>query len=488
MRPLDTVGRRRVTAAVAALLLLCLYTTLDVHDVVPGMLTLANPPDPAPATPLPTASASATTTVAQPKDVGAGLPLTSSGTQQPVPTPAGLQAALAAPLTDAALAGRLGLTVRDAATGQHLLDANADTPLIPASTIKLLSAVAVAATFPAGATLSTRVVQGPSPEQVVLVAGGDTLLSPGAGDPRAVVGRAGLGDLVAAAADALRTKGVGRVSVSLDVSYAPGPLLASTWGSDFRSLGITGAVTTVGLSSQRAAPGRPGPADPAASVAAAFAAGLTASGVPASLAPGSTAPPGAPVLASVTSAPVLDQLVVALQDSDDALTESLTRQAAYLKGTPPGFAETATFVRTTLAGLGVDLTGASSVDASGLSRENSVPARVVADVLALGVGDSVPAIHTVVRQLAVSGLSGTLQDRFGDAATHTAAGLFRGKTGTLTGVNALAGTLVTAEGRLLVVVVIDNSARATGGQAGTPAARAALDRVVAVLASCGCRG
>ncbi len=473
------VRRRIVAASGLAVVLIAGYATLDVYDVVPGMLTLATPADPAPATP-PTPAP--TTTVAQPRRTDGGMPLAASGAQQPAPTAAGVQAATAAALADPALAGSLGATVRDAATGTHLLDVNADTPLIPASNLKLLSAAAVAATFPVDATFTTRVVQGPTPGQVVLVAGGDTLLNPGAGDPTAVAGRAGLGDLVTATAAALTTKGVTKVSVALDLGHAPGPLLAPTWPASFRPTGVTGAVASIGLSSQRVTPGHPGPADPAASVGAAFVAGLTAHGVSATLAAPATAPPGAPTLASATSAPVLDQLGLALQDSDDALTESLTRQAAYAKGTAPGFAEAAAFVRTTVSGLGVDLTGVSTVDASGLSRENLAPARVIADVIALG--ERLPTLNHALLEMAVAGLSGTLENRFAAANTHVAAGVFRGKTGTLTGVNALGGSVVTADGRLLVVDVMSNTA---GPGRGTDAVRAALDRVIAVLASCGCR-
>jgi D-alanyl-D-alanine carboxypeptidase/D-alanyl-D-alanine-endopeptidase (penicillin-binding protein 4) len=472
--------RRGVAVAGAVVLLVAGYATLDVYDVVPGVLTLANAPDPAPATPTPTPSA--TTTVAQPRDADAGMPLAASGQQQPVPSAAGLQAATAAALADPALAGRLGLTVRDAATGTHLLDVNPDTPLIPASNLKLLSGAAVAATFPVDATFTTRVVQAADPGRVSLVAGGDTLLNPGAGDPNAVAGRAGLGDLVGGTAAALKAKGVSSVVVSLDLTHAPGPLLAPTWSPTFRPTGITGAVASIGLSSQRVTPGRPGPADPAAAVGAAFVSGLAAQGVKATLAAPAAAPPGASTLATVTSAPVVDQLGLALQDSDDALTESLTRQAAYAKGTAPGFAEAAAFVRTTLGGLGVDLTGVSTVDASGLSRENLVPARVVADVI--GLGERLPSFNHAMQEMAVAGLSGTLEDRFAAPNTRTAAGVFRGKTGTLTGVNALGGTVVTADGRLLVVDVISNT---DGPGRGTTAVRAALDRFVAVLASCGCR-
>ena len=476
--------RRVAVAVVSVLLALVGYAALDVYDVVPGVLTLAPAPDPVPAQPQPAVPTSgATTTVAQPRAEAVGAPLVGSGSEQPLPTTAGLQSALAPALADPALSGRVGLAVRDAATGNHLLDLDADAPLIPASNVKVLSAAAVAATFPAGATLTTTVVQGAAPDQVVLVAGGDTLLAPGAGDPTAVVGRAGLGDLATATAAALQGKGVGSATVRLDLSYAPGPLLAPTWGSDFRPLGITGAVSAIGLGTQRVVPGKPGPADPATAVGAAFVAALQTAGVKATLAAPAAAPAGAAVLATAASAPVLDQLELALQDSDDALTETLTRQAAYLKGVPQGFAPTGAFVRDTLAGLGVDMGGVTLVDGSGLSREDQAPPRVVADVLALALGDRLPAMRSVVRNLAVAGLSGTLADRFTGGA-HGAAGLFRGKTGTLTGVNALAGTLVTADGRLLIVDVIANS---TGAGAGTTAARAALDRVIAVLASCGCR-
>ena len=476
------VVRRRIAVVLAALLIVAGYVTLDVHDVVPGMLTLAPEPDPAPVTP--TATATATTTVVQPRDAHAGMPLVTSGEQQPVPTPEGIRAATAATLADPALTGNLGVSVRDAATGDHLLDVRADDPLLPASSLKLMSAAAVDATFPLGATLTTKVVQGTAPDRVVLVAGGDTLLNPGAGDATAVAGRAGLGDLVTGTANALRSKGTGSATVSLDLSYASGPLLAPTWSPAFRPSGITGAVAAIGLSSQRAVPGRPGPADPTASVAAAFVAGLKAAGIRASLGDQTKAAQGAVTLASVTSAPVADQLALALDESDNALTESLTRQAAYRKGTPPGFAETARFVRDTVGGLGVNLSGVTTVDASGLSRENQLPTRVLADVMALGTSSKVAGMTVTLHDLPIAGLSGTLATRFDERDTHTAAGVAQAKTGTLTGVNALAGTVVTTDGRLLTFAAIANG---TGPQAGTEAARAALDRFVAVLASCGCR-
>jgi D-alanyl-D-alanine carboxypeptidase/D-alanyl-D-alanine-endopeptidase (penicillin-binding protein 4) len=475
--------RRLLLAVAAVLTLLVGYATLDVYDHAPGILTLAPPPDPVPVTTP--GSAATASTVPQPRAAPAGMPLATSGAAAPVPTTAGLQAAVGGVLAGPALAGSASVAVRDAATGVHLLDVAADQPRIPASSLKLLSAAAVNATFPPGATLTTKVVLGPTPDRVFLVAGGDTLLDPGGGDPAAVSGRAGLGALTSATAEALRSNGTHAVSVSLDLSYAPGPLTAPTWSPSFQPSGITGAVTAIGLSTQRATPGHPGPSDPAAAVLSAFVGGLRWHGIQVTAGPIGAAPSGASVLASVTSAPVSDQLALALDESDNALTESLTRQAAFRAGAPTGFAETAAFVRATLSAHGVDVTGVRMVDACGLSRENVAPARVLADVMGLGTSERVPGMRDTLAQLPVAGLSGTLADRFVDAGSHVAAGVARAKTGTLTGVSAIAGTLVTADGRLLTFTVLVNGV--DPGE-GTLRAREALDRFTATLASCGCRG
>jgi D-alanyl-D-alanine carboxypeptidase/D-alanyl-D-alanine-endopeptidase (penicillin-binding protein 4) len=60
----------------------------------------------------------------------------------------------------------------------------------------------------------------------------------------------------------------------------------------------------------------------------------------------------------------------------------------------------------------------------------------------------------------------------------------RAKTGTLTGVSALAGLVHDADGRLIVFALIAD--RVPGGEAGTAGSEAALDRVAAALAGCGC--
>jgi D-alanyl-D-alanine carboxypeptidase/D-alanyl-D-alanine-endopeptidase (penicillin-binding protein 4) len=91
---------------------------------------------------------------------------------------------------------------------------------------------------------------------------------------------------------------------------------------------------------------------------------------------------------------------------------------------------------------------------------------------------SIGGASALLSGLPVAGYDGTLADR-GDAAA--APGTVRAKTGTLLGVHALAGTAVTAEGRLLAFAIVAD------GSANEAAAEAALDDVAAVLAGCGCR-
>ncbi|THJ75574.1 D-alanyl-D-alanine carboxypeptidase, partial [Candidatus Frankia alpina] len=74
---------------------------------------------------------------------------------------------------------------------------------------------------------------------------------------------------------------------------------------------------------------------------------------------------------------------------------------------------------------------------------------------------------------------GTLNDRYATADTAPGAGDVRAKTGTLRNVSSLAGQLVDADGRLLLFAIL-SPAEETGGT------KAALDRVPAALADCGC--
>lgn len=475
--------RRVAVVALATVVALGGYGAADVFDLAPGIFTLA--PEPAAYAP-PSATAPVPGPLPLPSPPPSGMPVAPVDEQAPLPSVAGLKAAVAPALADSDLAGA-AVVVRDALTGAHLLDTAANDPRIPASTLKIIAALAVESTFPPGATLSTRVVAGPRPDQVILVAGGDMFLAPDKGDPSAIVGRAGLGDLADRVVASLQPTGVRSLTVHVDTSYAPGSAVASGWQPAFRATGIVGPVAMLGLSTQWAHDGKIAPADPVREVTSAFVARLNERGIVATLGAPAVAPPpvsGQPAgaeLASVRSAPVTDLMGLALELSDNTLTESLARQAAFLAGRSSDFEGTAAYLRDALAIAGVDATGVVLHDASGLSRTNAVPARVLADVLQVAVLEGSPPFTAAVRHLPVAALTGTLAERFTAAPDSRGAGVVRAKTGTLNGVNSLAGTVVTADGRLLIFAVMQQ------GPVGTTNARAALDRFGAALATCGCR-
>jgi D-alanyl-D-alanine carboxypeptidase/D-alanyl-D-alanine-endopeptidase (penicillin-binding protein 4) len=479
-----------LTAALTASAVLVLgYAGLDAADLAPGLLTTRPVPPPPPTE---TPGTRTLPVVPQPTpSPSVRMPLGSLADESSAPSPAGVGKALAPVLRLPALQDA-ALVVRDGQSGTVLLDQGGDELRIPASTTKLLSAAAVGQVFAPDDTLTTEVRQGAAPDEIVLVAGGDTLIGAGKGDPDAVAGRAGLADLADQVAKALRDKGIRSVKLALDESYAFGAPYAPTWGESFPGLGITGAVAMLGLSSERAVLNKPGPSDPAGSTQEAFGELLAKRGIKVSLTerdapragskpPASVSEPTVPVvLGMVESAPVRDQMALALTESDNALTEILARQAAFRDGAGTDFDEVGDWVVQKVASLGVATDGVTLSDASGLSRENRVTGDLLADVLVLGYDGQHPVLRTALDGMPIGGLSGTLDDRFDTETTEGAAGRARAKTGTLTGANSLAGSVVDDDGRLLVFVGLV-------AEAPTLEARAALDRFVTALAACGCR-
>src|SRR5215213_7403787 len=165
--------------------------------------------------------------------------------------------------------------------------------------------------------------------------------------------------------------------------------------------------------------------------------------------------------------------------SDNMLAEALARQVALAAGLPASFEGGAQAVTRALADAGIDVTGVTLSDGSGLSQADRVPAGVLTELVASAADGSLAGASALLTGLPVAGYDGTLFDR-GDAGA--APGTVRAKTGTLLGVHALAGTVVTAEGRLLAFAVVADAS--TGGEAAT---ESALDDVAAALAGCGCR-
>jgi D-alanyl-D-alanine carboxypeptidase/D-alanyl-D-alanine-endopeptidase (penicillin-binding protein 4) len=187
------------------------------------------------------------------------------------------------------------------------------------------------------------------------------------------------------------------------------------------------------------------------------------------------------VLAVAASAPLAQIVERMLTESDNDVAEVLARHVA-IAGGAPGTSEAAeAAVLDRLRALGVDVRGAQVADGSGLSVRNRISPAQVASVLQLAADPGRPALGAVITGLPVAGFSGTLDDRFPERpATRAGIGAVRAKTGTLTGVTGLAGVVTAADG------VTYSFAFLADEVASAPAARAALDRAAAALASCGC--
>jgi D-alanyl-D-alanine carboxypeptidase/D-alanyl-D-alanine-endopeptidase (penicillin-binding protein 4) len=118
------------------------------------------------------------------------------------------------------------------------------------------------------------------------------------------------------------------------------------------------------------------------------------------------------------------------------------------------------------------------VDGSGLAARDRLTVATLTAVLRAII--SRPSLHAVLAGLPVAGWSGTLVDRYLTGGSRSGAGVVRAKTGTLTGVSALAGLVHDSSGRLLVFAFDADRVRSTD------AADAALDELAAALARCGC--
>ncbi|MER5201928.1 D-alanyl-D-alanine carboxypeptidase/D-alanyl-D-alanine-endopeptidase [Streptomyces sp. NPDC002825] len=365
-------------------------------------------------------------------------------------------------LADPGLGPLRTASVVDTATGKQLYGEGAGTPMTPASTVKIATTAAALSALGPEHRIATTVTAAPDGRSVVLTGGGDPTLD-----------AARLKALAADTARALKGRGLTSVRLAYDTSLYKGPVLHPI-GPNENLAPVVALMTREGrLDDSRSGPA-PRAADPAGDTAAAFAdllaqAGIKVSGEPA---PG-RAPRGAP-LARTDSAPLADLVERTLTNSDNDLAEALARQTALARRQPASFQGAEKAVRDELARLGVPVAGARFADGSGLDRRDRVSAALLTGLLTRAADPARPALRPLLTGLPVGGFTGTLAGRFG--AAPAGAGLVRAKTGTLTGVNTLAGTVVTPDGRLLAFAFL-------AGRTVSPyEAQPALDRLSAALA------
>ena len=183
-----------------------------------------------------------------------------------------------------------------------------------------------------------------------------------------------------------------------------------------------------------------------------------------------------PLVLSVS--PTLETMVKwTLLWSDNVLAERLARLAAITSGETFNTQGVENTFHTVLTNFGIDPDKIEVADGSGLSKQNRVTAKAIADLLMKIRND--PKYVSVYEGLPIGGVSGTLQKRFLTTAPQ-AVGLVRGKTGTLSGTVSLAGYVDSEDRQYIFVAIADKIPRRYSA---SERARDTLDRILGKIAA-----
>jgi D-alanyl-D-alanine carboxypeptidase/D-alanyl-D-alanine-endopeptidase (penicillin-binding protein 4) len=339
-----------------------------------------------------------------------------------------------------------------------LVERSAGAAVIPASTIKILTAAVALDRLGPEHRFTTAVVGsvvGGSATELYLVGGGDPNLTTqayvaaGALDADGIRRSPAHPTSLETLADQVAAAGVRRIGRLVgDESAFDAERTVAAWGRSY-SADTVGPLSALlvddGLRSFRPAVLT---TNPPLHAAQRFADLLRQRGVAVDATAAGAAPAGATRLASIRSAPLPDVLADTLTWSDNTSAELLLKTLGG-GSTAGGVA----VVRETLARWGID--GVTVADGSGLARSNVATCGALAKLLAR-LGPSSP----VVQGLPVAGRTGTLEGApFAGTAVE---GRLLAKTGSLTEVKALAGVFV-VEGAepLQVSMVVQGPAAAS---------------------------
>jgi D-alanyl-D-alanine carboxypeptidase/D-alanyl-D-alanine-endopeptidase (penicillin-binding protein 4) len=387
------------------------------------------------------------------------------------PSPEAIARCVTGPASDRALGKRVAIGVTTTTGG--MLFSRGPARATPASTLKLLTTTAaLSAIGPDHRFATTVTLQG---RRLTLVGGGDPLLAT-SGSTRIVRNAATLTDLAGQVKAAVA--GGSTVRLAIDDSLFPGPGVSPAWEPGYVPENVVSPISALWVQEGRVKVNSfTRVTNPARAAGRAFARLLRQRGLHVRWAGRAESAAGARVVASVESPPVREIVRHVLAVSDNEGAEVLARQVAIATGGPGSADAAPQAVVTELRRLGLPVGGLRIQDGSGLSRHDVVPVSTLLAVLAHDISD--PVARPVIADLPVSRFSGTLAYRF-TASNDPVAGTVHAKTGTLTGVDALAGYVVDANGVPLVFAVLAD--RVTGYSS---AARSALDRFAAALAGCG---
>lgn len=348
------------------------------------------------------------------------------------------------------LPGKYGAAVAGLGESRLSYESGGHTPLMPASTLKVLNALAILNRLGPDHTFTTSVVSA-SPTMIVLVGGGDPLLASTSHSYHyaAMIDLPNTADLAAKTAAALRDQGMAKVTLGYDDSLFSGPVWHKDWPADDREF-----IAPISALALDEGVGSPGIESGSANAAARFADQLRAEGIEVSGNPVPASAGDGARIASVNSVPLRLLIQEMLVHSDNFIAEMLLRQLDVATGGRGSFEGGTAALTQALTGLGLWDQGQHIVDGSGLSQNDRItPAALVRALEQVQRRDDLTAIWS---GLPVAGGTGTLGNRFADEASTPGRGIVRAKTGTLDGVSALAGYTLTKDGALVAFAFIGN--------------------------------
>ena len=410
------------------------YLLADAFDLTPGLITTRPVEEKAAA--YPTFGTQNVTFVQTPE-------LTADA---PIPHATDVQSLIGAFASDSGMSGEASVEVVDAATGEVLGSLNPTTPRLPASNQKMLTSVAALSTLGPDATLPTTTVL--ADKTLYLVGGGDAMLAAGAGDPTAIVGHAGLGDLADETAKKLKEEGLTSVSLAVDSSLFTGTLYhPEVEGSD--TVYIM-EMRPIAVDLSRDASGAFTP-DPDLQALETFAARLGEEGITTKVVGRAEAPAATTDIAEVRGPSVRDLVDYMLTESCNTTADILGHLVGISQGEPGDFEGGAKATKQVLTDLGYDTSRLTVSDNSGLSILNRLDNPILIDILDNIYSCDQCDLQSIAPGLPVAGLNGTLANRMNDDGV---AGRIRAKTGTLIEANSLSGFIMTEKGRVLTFSIL----------------------------------
>lgn len=386
--------------------------------------------------------------------------------------------------------GKFHAYVINVDTGEVLVDVLGKELTPSASVIKTLTAVAAIQKLPLEYRAVTQVLATPSePSTLVLKGGGDFTLSRlGPGESSVYSKPPRIRNLAKQALEKIPVD-VPITKIILDDSFFSGERWNPDWPAKYRTLGYVSNITAIQADGDRVQPNRLISSysfrrgkDPVLTAGEALRASLGERAIDAELVAGKT-PTDAYVISEVQSQDMRQSwLGHMLTHSDNTGAEFIARHAAKAAGLEGSIAGANKVIKLSLRELGLKPKPLVIRDASGLSNENRVHSKLLAELM-VKVAKAENGLDALTQWMPIAGETGTLRYRF-QGKSAIARGKVIAKTGYIPGLYGLSGIINAADGSRLAFAVFAR-ADSEKGLSVTYTAQGAIDRVVTRFYSCG---